>query len=173
MREMPSKTIYVSEADLPLFEEAQRLIGDNLSSTIIRALRHLILSEEAKREGFEEITVKVGKDQPYQVKQFKGRLLGKRQFLTHDRMRLQIITVYLTMRNKFVVRSKNTPNWSGFSGRSEQEWSDLDWSSYSQNKELTLDVYDTLEELQGHIPDDFYEAMVHALSGEEIEILDI
>lgn len=170
---MPTKTIYVSDADLPIFDEAQKLAEDNLSSTIVCALRHFILSEQAKKEGFEDITVKVGKFPPYQTKQFKGRLLGKKQVLIHGGMRQLTITVYQTMKNKFAVRSKNIPNWSYWSNKAEQEWDEIALPAYDENKELTLDVYDTVTELQRHIPDDLYEAIVHALSGEDIEILDI
>ena len=60
MGDVPNKTIYVADADLPLFERAQELTGDNLSATIVRALRRLVEIEEGRAEGFEEITVRVG-----------------------------------------------------------------------------------------------------------------
>ena len=84
-----------------------------------------------------------------------------------------IITVYLTMGKRFVVRTKTLLTGQVFGIGSEQDWSDLDWSASYEDKELTFDVYDTLEEVQGHIPDDFYDAIVHSLSGENIEVLDI
>jgi hypothetical protein len=31
---MPNRTIYVADADLPIFEKAQELAGENLSATI-------------------------------------------------------------------------------------------------------------------------------------------
>ena len=35
--DVPNKTIYVADTDLPLFQRAQELTGDNLSATIVRA----------------------------------------------------------------------------------------------------------------------------------------
>ena len=55
---MPNRTIYVADADLPIFEKAQKLVGDNLSAAIAQALHYFVEKEEAKRSGFEEITVR-------------------------------------------------------------------------------------------------------------------
>jgi EXLDI family protein len=170
---IPNKTIYIADADLPLFEKAQQLAGDNLSATIVQALKKFVQSQEASAKGFEEITVKVGKHRPYRTKQFRGRLLAKRQIPTQNGMRWLVMTVYQTMRGRFAMRTKNTPNWSAWSGRTDEEWENWDWSSYSEDNELSLDVYDTLDELKEHIPEDFYESVVEALNGAEIEILDI
>src|SRR5215469_14987269 len=57
---MPNKTIYVADADLPTFERAQELAGENLSATIACALRRFVKTEEARQQGFEEISLKVG-----------------------------------------------------------------------------------------------------------------
>ncbi len=72
---MPNRTIYVSDADLPLFERAQQL-GGNLSATIAQALRRYMEAQERKSAGFEEVRVKVGKI-AYVQKRFMGRLLAK------------------------------------------------------------------------------------------------
>ncbi len=42
---MPNKMIYVSEADLPIFERAQELAGSSLSAVIARALRLFVQTE--------------------------------------------------------------------------------------------------------------------------------
>ena len=73
---MPNKTIYVSDADLPIFERAQQLAGGNLSATIAQALRRFVESQDAKTEGLREITVKVG-SVAYMQKRFVGRLLAR------------------------------------------------------------------------------------------------
>src|SRR6266581_2750040 len=54
---VPNKTIYVSDGDLPLYQRAQELAGDNLSAAITAALRRYVDIEEGRREGFDEITV--------------------------------------------------------------------------------------------------------------------
>ena len=52
---MPNKTIYVADDDLPVFQRAQELVGGNLSSTVVSALRRLIELEEGREAGFEEV----------------------------------------------------------------------------------------------------------------------
>ncbi len=42
---MPNRTIYVADSDLPVFEKAQQLAGDNLSATIAQALRRFVEAE--------------------------------------------------------------------------------------------------------------------------------
>ena len=49
---VPNKTIYVSDGDLPIYQRAQELAGDNLSAAIAAALRQFVELEEGRREGF-------------------------------------------------------------------------------------------------------------------------
>ena len=182
---MPNRTIYVADADLPIFEKAQKLAGDNLSAAIAQALHYFVEKEEAKRSGFEEITVKVGKGLPYLTKQFRGRLLAKRRIRFHNGTRLLTLGVYQTAKGRFAVYTKNTANWSDWSKSSkwskgshgdwdwDNDWSNYDWSSYSEDDEHRLDVYGTLDDLKDHIPEELYESIVRYNNGEDVEILDI
>ena len=68
---MPNKTIYVADDDLPVFQRAQELVGGNLSSTVVSALRRLIELEEGREAGFEEVVLQVGRDGVRQVR-FQG-----------------------------------------------------------------------------------------------------
>jgi EXLDI family protein len=79
---MPNKTIYVSDTDLPVFERAQELAGENLSSTIVQALRNFVQAYETRAAGFRDVVVRVGSDF-YTRKQFRGRLLAKGYMETH------------------------------------------------------------------------------------------
>jgi len=182
---MPNRTIYVADADLPIFEKAQKLAGDSLSAAIAQALRYFVENEEARRSGFEEITVKVGKGRPYLTKQFRGRLLARRRFRVHNGTRLLTLVVYQTAKGRFAVYIKNTANWSDWSKSSKWskkstsdwdwdiDWSNDDWSLYSEDDEHRLDVYDTLDELKDTIPEELYESIVRYNNGEDVEILDI
>src|ERR1700680_2042084 len=76
---MPNRTIYIADADVPLFEKAQKLAGDNLSAAIAHALRSFVEREEARQSGYEDITVKVGKGRPYLQQQFRGLLIARRR----------------------------------------------------------------------------------------------
>jgi len=184
---MPNRTIYVADADLPIFEKAQKLAGDNLSAAIAQALRYFVEKEEAKRSGFEEITVKVGKGRPYLTKQFRGRILAKRHIQIENRSRMLTIVVYQTAKGRFALYTKNTANWSDWSqsskwsNKTSGEWnwdwdydsSPYDWSSYFEGDERRLDVFESLDELKEVIPEELYTSIAHYLGGEDVEILDI
>ena len=189
---MPNRTIYVADADMPIFEKAQHLAGDNLSATIVQALRRFVETEEARVSGFEEITVRVGKGRPYLRKQFRGRLIAKRRWPVQGGTKWLGLVVYQTARGRFALHSRYTANWSGWSNRqgrasksnnggeggmrSDWEWdwdiSSYDWSS-SYEDEQRLEIFETLEDLKEAIPEDFYEAIAQYLRGGDIEILDI
>jgi hypothetical protein len=57
---MPNKTIYVSDDDLPLFQRAQELAGGTLSAAIADALRRYVEVEEGRRQGYDDVVVRVG-----------------------------------------------------------------------------------------------------------------
>ena len=187
---MPNRTIYVADVDLPVFEKAQKLAGDNLSAAIAQALHYFVEKEEAKRSGFEEITVRVGKGRPYLTKQFRGRLLAKRRIRVQNGTRVLTLSVYQTAKGRFAIYTKNTANWADWSQSSKwSRWSkkptgdwnwdwdydssDYDWSAYFEDDEHRLDVYDTLDDLKENIPEELYESIVKYMSGDDVEILDI
>ena len=41
---MPNKTIYIKDADLPLFEEAHTALGESISSLFAEFLRHRVMN---------------------------------------------------------------------------------------------------------------------------------
>ena len=197
---MPNRTIYVADSDLPIFEKAQQLAGDNLSATIAQALRRFVESAEAKESGYQEITVRVGKGRPYQQKQFRGRVLAKRRLHVSQEGRMLTLIVYQTVHGRFALYSKNASYWGGWSGswsgqaKQQQkhkngekkgwdwDWDwDLDWnwfdpstwSAKSEADEYRLDVFENLEALKEAIPAEMYESIVRYLNGDEIEFLDI
>lgn len=182
---MPNRTIYVADNDLPIFEKAQKLAGDNLSAAIAQALRYFVEKEEAGRSGFEEITIKVGKGRPYLTKKFRGRVLAKRRTQVQSGARMLTFVVYQTAKGRFALYTKNTANWTNWSSKSSEkstgdwnwDWdfdsSNYDWSSYFEDDERRLDVFDTLDELKEAIPEELYTSIAQYLSGEDVEILDI
>ncbi len=194
---MPNRTIYIADADVPLFEKAQKLAGDNLSAAIAHALRVFVEREEARHSGYEDITIKVGKGHPYIQQQFQGRLLAKRHIKVANEARILIMNVYQTAKGRFAVYTRNQPNWnwadwshrqqrkSRKGGNWDWDWdwswsqgekssqSSQDWSAYYDEVEMRLDVYDTLDDLKENIPEELYDAITRYLRGGEIEILDI
>src|SRR6266508_450958 len=145
---MPNKTIYVSDDDLPLYKKAQELAG-NLSSAISIALRKYVELEEGRLEGYDEITVRVGRGTG-RKQRFSGVLLaegGRSSKFGYER--------YLSGWRSWVG------NWS-----SDQSWS-------MAQGEATLHVVDTLEQLRELIPEDLYELVEEAASHPTVEDLDI
>ena len=189
---MPNRTIYVADADVPIFEKAQKLTGDNLSAAIARALRVFVEQEEAKQGGFEDVPIKVGKGRPFLQQHFRGRLLAWRHIRISNDARILTLSVYQTAKGRFAVYTKNQPNWSGWSQywtkRSKQnrsrsgnwdwsqkgDWSqDWDWSTYQDEEEHRLDVFNSLDQLKENVPEELFDAAVRYLNGEDAEFLDI
>lgn len=192
---MPNRTIYVADTDLPVFEKAQQLAGDNLSATIAQALRRFVEAEETKESGYQEITVRVGKGKPYRQQQFRGRKLASQRLHLGAEARMLTLVVYQTIHGRFALYSKSTAYWGGWSrswsgknrherkGSSQDNWGyDWDWDlsdTFARwgtrfgADEHRLDVFEDLEALREAIPEEMYESIVRYLHGDEIEFLDI
>jgi EXLDI family protein len=172
---MPNRTIYVADADLPTFEKAQELAGENLSATIAQALRRFVEAQEAKTSGFEEITIKVGKI-AHSYKRFQGRLLAKGRVREQNETRRIVYEVYQTAKGKLAVYVRSAPNWENPKTWSYKNWSHRDWSQWpNTDYEFRLEVYDELDELKDNVPLELYEAVAQALKGDPdgVEYLDI
>ncbi len=172
---MPNKTIYVSDADLPVFQRAQELAGGNLSAAISQALRRLVEVEEARLEGYEDVSVRVGVGSG-KVQRFQGVLLAVWNRTTsagEERYR-----VYRTRTGRFAVhlsRSKEYVHTAGKDGdltgwrkhfSSEQHWGELPASA-------TLTVYETFEELRAAVPAELAGLVEVYATAPEVEDLDI
>ena len=104
---VPNKTIYVSDGDLPLYQRAQELAGDNLSAAISAALRRYVDVEEGRREGFDEIIVRVGPGKGRKVR-FIGVLLG--EWVNTSFSRVETFRVYRGRTGKFVLHIERSPD---------------------------------------------------------------
>jgi len=166
---MPNKTIYVSDADLPVFERAQELAGANLSATITNALRKLVEERAKSALGMHEVEVKVGKV-AYTYKRFTGRLIAKGR--VRDRKASpKVFEVYQTAKGKLAVYTKVAPEDWSFLANPVTAGNAGAWMA--DEGEYSLEVYETVEDLKGHIPDELYDAVVQTLSGNTVEELDI
>ncbi|HEV2583523.1 MAG TPA: EXLDI protein [Ktedonobacteraceae bacterium] len=198
---MPNRTIYVADADLPIFEKAQKLTGDNLSAAIARALRSFVEQEEARQGGYEDVSIKVGKGRPFLQQHFRGRLLARRHIRISNDARILTLSVYQTAKGRFAVYSKNQPNWNGWSqywakqskqqrqsrpGNQDWDWlqnwdwsqnsnwsQNWDWSTYQDDEEYRLDVFESLDQLKENVPEELFDAANRYLNGEDAEFLDI
>jgi EXLDI family protein len=180
---MPNKTIYVADDDLPVFQRAQDLTGTTLSATITTALRRLVQVEEAKRVGYDEITVKVGVGNAG-VKRFLGVALGEWTSTSNEGE--ETYSLFRTSKGRYAVhhsRSElHTPvgpdaersrrwstGWRGWLG----DWSpDQAWMRTPA--QATFEVVDNAEELATLLPAELYLVALQTIHQEpEVEDLDI
>jgi EXLDI family protein len=172
---VPNKTIYVSEGDLPLFQRAQELAGDNLSAAIAAALRRYVDVEEGKREGFDEITVRVGTGRGRRVR-FTGVLLG--EWASQTGGRYEATRVYRGRTGRFVVHVERSAEWTAVNA----EGKPAGWRGYlgigdisygSAPAESTLEVVDSFEELRERIPPQLFEMVASSTQHPSVEDLDV
>ena len=174
---MPNKTIYVSDDDLPLYKKAQELAG-NLSSAISIALRKYVEMEEGRLEGYDEITVRVGRGTG-RKQRFSGVLLaeggrsnktGYEAFKVY-RSRTGKYVLHADRRNQFTVNADDERYLTGWRSWVGNWSSDQSWSM--AQGESTLQVFETVEELRDLIPEDLYALVEEAESHPTVEDLDI
>ena len=173
--DMPNKTIYVSQGDLPIFERAQELAGDNLSAAISTALRRYVDVEQGKREGFDEIIVRVGPGKGRKVR-FVGLLIG--ELVSMSGGREETYRVYRGRTGKFVVHVARGAAWTMV----DAEGKPAGWRGYlgvgnvsygSAPAESTLEVVDSLDELRTRIPAPLFDIVADSRSRPMVEDLDI
>ncbi len=172
---VPNKTIYVSDGDLPIYERAQELAGNNLSAAISAALRRYVDVEEGKREGFDEIIVRVGLGKGRKVR-FTGVLLG--EWLNTSPSRVENFRVYRGRKGKFVLHVERSADYTMV----DAEGKPAGWRGYlgignisygGSPGESTLEVIGTLEELRDKIPPQLYDMVAGHAQRPAVEDLDI
>jgi EXLDI family protein len=174
--QVPNKTIYVSDGDLPIYQRAQELAGDNLSAAIAAALRRYVDVEEGRRKGFDEIVVRVGPGKGRKVR-FVGVLLG--EWVNSSSSRYDIYRVYRSRTGKYVVHIDRTAEWTMVDAQGKptglRAALGLQWNvSYgSKPAESTLEVVDSLDALREKIPPQLYDMVAGSAQRPAVEDLDI
>jgi len=100
---MPTKTIYVSDQDAPVFEEARTVAGETLSSIIVRALREFLARERQKEKNVKEISVYTGSRGSEQEQRFYGTKLGDWRGFSDDKEWWMQAQVYSTQKGNWAV----------------------------------------------------------------------
>jgi EXLDI family protein len=174
--DVPNKTIYVSDGDLPIYQRAQELAGGNLSSAIAGALRRYVEVEESREQGYEEFTVRVGTGKGRKVR-FMAVLLG--EWLNTTRDRVDAFRVYRSRTGKFVLHVERSPTFTMVDSEGKpaglRASLGLQWNvSYGTTPaEATLDVVASIEELRERIPPQLYDMVSGAAQQPAVEDLDI
>jgi EXLDI family protein len=173
---VPNKTIYVSDGDLPFYDRAQQLAGGNLSAAIAKALKRYVDVEDGRREGFEEITVRV---LPGGRKiRFSGVLIGEWTNSSSSSSRWEVLRIYRSRTGKFVVHTDRTAEFTMV----DAEGKPAGWRGYlglgnisygSRPAESTLEVFDSLDQLRDKVPAQLFEMVAASAKQPIVEDLDI
>jgi len=169
---MPNKTIYVSNEDQAVYDKAQALAGDNLSSVISRALREFISRMDSQKKGLKEITVQVGTKGVQQEKRFSGRLVVKWQGAGDSGDKAWFTAhVYRTAKSQWAVALTKQPDFDIF--RQRDFWRKADYFDYTPDTQLL--VFEKVDAAEGQVPGALFKLMQQAQNRDEapVEYLDI
>jgi EXLDI family protein len=119
---MPNKTIYVSQGDVPVFEQAQQIAGEALSSVIAKALREYVARHQERDEGMKEISVKVGPKKSTREQRFTAAYLGKWKGLSDDKEWWLEAAIYHTQKGNWAVYVDH----KGPAMMSKEAWKNMD-----------------------------------------------
>jgi EXLDI family protein len=142
---MPNKTIYVSQADAPVFEQAQQIAGEALSSVIAKALREYVSRHQEKEKGMKEVAVKVGAKGSEREQRFVAADLGKWKGLSEDKEWRLEASIFRTQKGNWAVHleTKGRADWA--KGK--------DWKDYVEDqRHAELIVAATAGEFAGKVP---------------------
>jgi EXLDI family protein len=176
---MPNKTIYVSDDDLPLYQRAQELAGGTLSAAISTALRRFVEVEEGRRQGYDEIVLRVGPGLG-RKQRFSGVLLA--EWTRSGNELTETFRVYRSRSEKYVVhleRSEADVNTGPNAERWNTGWRAWigDWSaeqSWTHTPAVsTLRIASSLAELAELVPRELYDLVAETANQPVIEDLDV
>src|SRR3954462_766448 len=161
---VPNKTIYVSDGDLKLYQRAQELAGGNLSAAIATALRRYVDIREGLDEGFDDVVVRVGGGSGRKVR-FTGFLVG--EWLDSSTKRAQRYRVWRGRTGKLVLHVERQPDyWMVDADGQDAGWrgplgsGDVRYGAVQ--KESTIEVLETVEQLRDKVPPELFEMVDRA-----------
>jgi len=172
---VPNKTIYVSQGDLALYQRAQELAGDNLSAAISAALKRYVDIEEGKREGYDEIKVRVGTGKGRRVR-FTALLMG--EWANSNNSGFERFRVWRGRTGKYVLHIEREAQFTATDSQGKpagwRGWVGLGDVKYgSSPKESTIEVVPTLEELEQKVPAELFAIVARSAQQPVVEELDI
>lgn len=169
---MPNKTIYVSEKDASLFEQAKEIAGEALSSVIVRALSEYVSRHQDKQKGMKEVSVKVGVDGAEREQRFVGSLVGKWSGFSDDKVWFLKSIIYRTQKENWAVLLETVCKASLLTNK--KEWKES--GDYLINpKRSEIIIGKSSKELQSKLPKELYISLTEYTKQYEspVEYLDI
>ncbi|MFT8871200.1 MAG: EXLDI protein [Sporolactobacillus sp.] len=180
---MPNKTIYVPDSDLQVFDDAQQVSGKNLSATIVHALRFYTKIGEGR--GFAHIEVSEGESGTFKRKRFIGRELASAAVNDQKGQRQTNYVVYETAHGRyavFVTVKKKLPLEESVERELERRIIEKLAGKAHCTQPLPvnfeddvtdirrLEIFQTLDALAGHVPDDLLCSIREIRDGEFLDI---
>jgi ABC-2 type transport system ATP-binding protein len=170
---MPTKNVYVAEADLPLLDRAAELAG-GVSAAVIAGIRLYLERSEREMGGFREIEVQVSDGALVTAKRFQGRRLFR---LEHrDGLRVIAYEVYATARQQFAVYRRDDPDWARLSAAGDDPiWENPEsWApDFYGTRSRTLQVFPDIDAMEAELPSDVVDTVRRAVTKPAVEDLDI
>ena len=169
---MPTKTIYVSDQDAPVFEEARTIAGETLSSIIVRSLREFLARQRQKESGMKEISVRTGSPHSEQEQRFYGARVSDWRGFSDDQEWWMQATVYRTQKDNWAVLLTQVCKASLLTDK--KRWRESgDYLLESRRSDLLVGA--TPEKLEGKIPADLLRVVqeLAARTEQAITYLDI
>jgi EXLDI family protein len=167
---MPNKTIYVSDKDEKIFEQAQKLGNDALSAVIVRAIKEFVARSQKQKDGMSEIKVEVGTDPMMREQRFVGREMAKWQGTSDDKVWWMESKVYKTQKGNWAILLTTVAK-AELLLHGARNW--MDWAQDPKQSELIVAV--EVNELQAKLPSALY-SILKALADKNdqpVEYLDI
>lgn len=148
---MSTKNVYVSDQDLPLFEEATKYAG-SLSTAVAAGLRMFIDAQKQKGLDLEPVELKINDDGRLRTVRFVGRMIYK--FDESSGTKRRINEIFITQKNNYVLYQRVMPNWNSLAAKTAKEWEDGQPADvdFTEAVTRTMSVYQTLDELKKHLP---------------------
>ncbi len=143
---MPNKTIYVSQNDLPVFDEAQQIAGEALSAVIAKALREYVVRHQELGKGMREVSVRVGPRKAAREQRFVAAYLGKWKGLSEDKQWWLEAQVYCTHKGNWAVYL----DYKGKAMLTRDSWKETDFLEDQRHFELVVGA--SITELEGKLP---------------------
>ena len=169
---MPNKTIYVSDSDATLFEEAKEIAGVALSSVISKALREYVARHAKKENGMKEISLLVGKYDAELEKRFIGvRVAGWKGF-SDDKEWWMDATIFRTKKGNWAVHITTVCKATLLTDR--KAWKES--GDYLTNpRESKLLIGSSFKDFAQKVPSDLLSTLKNLIEQDEtpIEFLDI
>lgn len=149
---MPRRTIYVSDNDQELFEQATQEAG-GLSPAIAIALREYMARAKLRHEGMDAIDLTIDEHGVSHTVRFTGRKLFRLAEKVDNGVRVRF--VYITKQGRYAVHEKITADPEDWEGQGERLWRDpVTWTrSFWLRSDRTLDIFDTLDQLREKDPE--------------------